>query len=55
MGDRNPTGAALRLVVGLRLVIDQMPPEQRERVIEAIRGVAPGVAERLEAPSSGNH
>jgi hypothetical protein len=55
MGGGDLTAAAERLVVGLRLVIDQMPPEQRERVIEATRGVVPGVAERLEAPSSGNH
>jgi hypothetical protein len=55
MGDGDLSAAAERLVAGLHLVIDQMPFEQRERVIEAIRGVAPGVAERLEAPSSGNH
>ena len=35
------------LIAGMRLVIAEMEPDQRERAIEAVRRRAPGVADRL--------
>lgn len=52
----NPANAAAdRLVARMRLVIAEMEPDEPERAIEAIRGVAPRLADRLEAPSADKH
>lgn len=57
MGDGYPdlNAAAERLIAGMRLVIDELAPDHRKRVIEAIRRVAPGIAERLQVPSAEKH
>ena len=44
-----------RLIAGMRAVIDELSPKDRQRAIDAIRAVDREIAQRLEAPSNKTH
>jgi hypothetical protein len=44
-----------RLIAGMAAVIDELPPDERQRVIEAIRAVDWEIANRLESPANKTH
>jgi hypothetical protein len=44
-----------RLIAGMRAVIDELSPEDRQRAIDAIRAVDRDIARRLETPPNKTH
>jgi hypothetical protein len=56
MIDGKQLAAAIdKLVLGVRGVINDLSPAERERVLASVRAISPDVADRLEAPSARNH
>jgi hypothetical protein len=53
--DKQITATIDKLVVSMRGVIDELSPDERNRVLTSIRAISNDVADRLEAPSSRNH
>jgi hypothetical protein len=44
-----------RLVAGMRTVIDELSPDDRQRAIATIRAVDRDIAQRLETPPNKTH
>jgi len=55
MNDKRILSAIDKLVLGMRSVINEMPPEARERALKSIRAISSDIADRIEAPSSRSH
>jgi hypothetical protein len=55
MTDEEIVGAIDKLVAGVREVISDLSPAERERLLRSIRAVSSDIADRLEAPSNRNH
>jgi len=55
MNDKRILSAIDKLVLGMRSVINEIPPEARERALKSIRAISSDIADRIEAPSSRSH
>jgi hypothetical protein len=55
MPARNEWVLIERLIAGMAAVIDELPPDERQRAIEAIRAVDREIANRLESPPDKTH
>jgi hypothetical protein len=53
--DKQIVAAIDKLVLGMRGVINDLSPAERQRVLASVRAISPDVADRLEAPSCRNH